>query len=102
MCKASKLTKNETGGRGGGLQHKDPAVNSTKGWRDFNKQEIRIIKDDAMRKPQQARPGSRNPTSAREPPVTHTPRKVATVEHRSVPGSHPNLTTMVAKEVFPN
>ena len=34
-------------------QYKDPAVNSTKGWRDLNKAEIKRIKDGAMRKPQQ-------------------------------------------------
>lgn len=34
-------------------QYKDPAVNSTKGWRDLNKAEKKRIKDGAMRKPQQ-------------------------------------------------
>ena len=34
-------------------QFKDPAVNSTKGWRDLNKAEIKTIKDGAMSKPQQ-------------------------------------------------
>ena len=34
-------------------QFKDPAMNSTKGWRDLNKAEIKTIKDGAMSKPQQ-------------------------------------------------
>lgn len=34
-------------------QYKDPAVNSTKGWRDLNKAEIKNIKEGAMKKPQQ-------------------------------------------------
>ena len=33
-------------------QYKDPSVNSTKGWRDLNKNEIKAIADGAMRKPQ--------------------------------------------------
>ncbi|CAD6583495.1 MAG: hypothetical protein ASARMPRED_001342 [Alectoria sarmentosa] len=40
-------------------QYKDPAVNSTKGWRDLNKAEIKQIKDGAMRKPQQGPKGKR-------------------------------------------
>ena len=35
-------------------QYKDPAVCSTKGWRDLNSAEIKKIKDGAMKKPQQA------------------------------------------------
>ena len=34
-------------------QFKDPAVNSTKGWRDLNRAEVKQVKDGAMRKPQQ-------------------------------------------------
>ena len=34
-------------------QYKDPAVNSTKGWRDLDKSEIKKIGDGAKRKPQQ-------------------------------------------------
>ena len=34
-------------------RYKDPAVNSTKGWRDLDKAEIKKIKEGAMRKPQQ-------------------------------------------------
>lgn len=34
-------------------QYKDPAVNSTKGWRDLNMAEKKRIKDGAMKKPQQ-------------------------------------------------
>lgn len=34
-------------------EYKDPAVNSTRGWRDLNKAEIKRMKDGAMRKPQQ-------------------------------------------------
>lgn len=36
-------------------EYKDQAVNSTKGWRDFNAADIKDIKAGAMKKPQQAR-----------------------------------------------
>lgn len=47
-------------------EFKDPAVNSTKGWRDFNKQEVKIIKDGAMRKPQQGPKEKRAAQAAKE------------------------------------
>ena len=40
-------------------QYKDPAVNSTKGWRDLNPAEIKMIKDGAMKTPQKARKKNR-------------------------------------------
>ena len=40
-------------------QYKDPAVNSTKGWRDLNAAEIKKIKDGAKKKPQQGRKKNR-------------------------------------------
>ena len=40
-------------------QYKDPGVNSTKGWRDLSKAEIKGIQEGAMRKPQQGRKGKR-------------------------------------------
>ena len=40
-------------------QYRDPAVNSTKGWRDLNPAEIKLIKDGAMKTPQKARKANR-------------------------------------------
>ena len=38
-------------------------VNSTKGWRDFNKEEIKQVKGGAMRKPQQGPKAKRAPAA---------------------------------------
>ena len=40
-------------------QYKDPAINSTKGWRDLNPAELKTIKDGAMKTPQKARKKNR-------------------------------------------
>ena len=34
------------------VRYKDPAVNSTKGWRDLNKAEMKMVKAGALKKPQ--------------------------------------------------
>ena len=47
-------------------QYKDPAVNSTKGWRDLNPAEIKMIKDGAMKKPQRARKKNRAAKAEKE------------------------------------
>lgn len=47
-------------------EYKNPAVNSTKSWRDLNKKEVKIVKDGAMRKPQQGPKEKRAAQAAKE------------------------------------
>ena len=47
-------------------QYKDPAVNSTKGWRDLNKVELKMVKAGAMKKPQLGPKDKRAADAAKE------------------------------------
>lgn len=47
-------------------EFKNPAVNSTKGWRDLNKEELEIVKAGALRKPQQGPKEKRAAQAAKE------------------------------------
>ncbi|KAL9064934.1 MAG: hypothetical protein Q9161_008566 [Pseudevernia consocians] len=47
-------------------QYKDLTLTSTKGWRDFNKGEIKNIKDGAIKNPQQGPKGKRAAEAKKE------------------------------------
>lgn len=51
-------------------QYKDPGVNSTKGWRDLNKAEVKKIRDGASKQPQKG-PKEKRAVQAREDQEGH-------------------------------